>query len=171
MRFTKTLASATVAGVLGLAGVSVAGATSSGGSAQPSTTAAATASGASGTSGATGAKAGATARPGARKAARAVRRRRLRRAGALAAKTIGISPAELVQQLRAGKTIAEIASDHGVTAQTVISALQDAATAKIEAAKTADKITAERAARLETRAAKVIPKLVNNWHLRKPAAG
>jgi uncharacterized protein (DUF433 family) len=170
MRFTKTLASATVAGVLGLAGVSVAGATSGNGSAQPSPTAA-TASTASGTSGATGAKAGATARPGARKAARAVRRKRLRRAGALAAKTIGISPADLVQQLRAGKTIAEIATDHGVTAQTVISALQDAATAKIEAAKTANKITAERAARLETRAAKVIPKLVNNWHLRQPAAG
>lgn len=168
MRFTKTLASATVAAVLGLAGVSVAGATSGGGSAQPSTSADVTASG---SSGATGVKAGAAAKPGARKAARAVRRKRLRRAGALAAQTIGITPADLVKDLRAGKTIAEIATDHGVAPQTVISALQAAATAKIEAAKTANKITAVRATRLETRAAKVIPKLVNDWHLRKAAAG
>jgi uncharacterized protein (DUF433 family) len=167
MRFTKTLASATVAAVLGLAGVSVAGATSGGGSAPPSTTAAT----ASGASGATGAKAGAAAKPRAKKAARAARRRRLRRAGVLAAKTIGITPADLVKDLRAGKTIAEIATDHGVAPQAVISALETAATAKIEAAQAANKITAERAARLETRAGEVIPKLVNNWHLRRSAAG
>jgi hypothetical protein len=171
MRFTKTLASATVAAVLGLAGVSVAGATSGGGSAQPSTTAgngATAASGASGASGSTATKGGAAAKRGARKA---VRRRRLRRAGALAAKTIGITRADLVKELHAGKTIAEIATAHGVQPQTVISALEAAATAKIEAAKAANKITAERAARLQARVDKAIPKLVNDWHLRKPAAG
>lgn len=166
MRFTKTLASATVAAVLGLAGVSVAGATSGGGSAQPST---APAAGATAATGAPGAKAGAVAKPGAKKVGRAARRRRLRRAGALAAQTIGISRAELVKDLRAGQTIAEIATDHGVTPQAVIDALHAAATAKISAAQAANKITAERAAKLETRAAKVIPKLVNDWHLRSKA--
>jgi uncharacterized protein (DUF433 family) len=162
MRFTKTLASATVAAVLGLAGVSVAGATSGGGSPQPSSTAA---------TGAPGPKASTAATPGAKKAARAIRRRRVRRAAVLAAQTIGITPADLVKDLRAGQTIAEIATAHDVQPQVVITALENAATARIEAAKTANKITAERAARLETRAGKVIPKLVNNWHLHQTVAG
>jgi hypothetical protein len=155
MRFTKTLASATVAAVLGVVGVSVAGATSGGGSSQPATAATTTA---------------ATATAATKKAVPAsVRRRRLRRAAALAAKTIGITPADLVKELRAGKTIAAIATEHGVQPQAVIDALESAATAKIEAAKTAHKITAARATRLERRADRLIPKLVNDWHPRRPA--
>ena len=165
MRFTKTIASASVAAVLGLAGVSVAGATANGGSSQPATTSAA------GASGATGATAGAGAKPAVRKAARAVRRRRLRRAGKLAATTIGITPAELLKELRAGKTIATIATEHGVQPQAVVTALENAATAKIAAAQAANKITAERAAKLTTRFNRLIPKLVNNWHLRNAATG
>jgi uncharacterized protein (DUF433 family) len=163
MRFTKTIASASVAAVLGLAGVSVAGATSGTGASQPAASTVA--------SGASGAHTGARAEPAARKAARAVRRRRLRRAGALAAKTIGITPADLLKELRAGKTIAAIATEHGTQPLAVIDALEAAATAKIEAAKAAGKITTDRAAKLEARFAKVIPKLVNDWHLRTPAAG
>jgi uncharacterized protein (DUF433 family) len=174
MRFTKTIASASVAAVLGLAGVSVAGATANAGSAQPATTTAAAvtgATGASGATGATGAKAGGAVKPAARKAARAVRRRRLRQAGKLAATTIGITPAELLKELRAGKTIATIATDHSVQPQAVITALEQAAAAKIAAAEGANKITAARAAKLTTRFNRVIPNLVNNWHLRQAAAG
>jgi len=146
MRFTKTIASASVAAVLGVAGVSVAGAASSSGPSIPTTspTASATAT---------------------KKAVPPAVRRRLRRAGVkLAAKTIGITPADLVKELRAGKTIAAVATEHGVQPQAVIDALKAAATKRIEAAKAAGKITAERAARLEHWFDLAIPKFVNDWH-------
>jgi uncharacterized protein (DUF433 family) len=146
MRFTKTIASASVAAVLGVAGVSVAGAASSSGPSVPTTspTASATAT---------------------KKAVPPAVRRRLRRAGVkLAAKTIGITPADLVKELRAGKTIAAVATEHGVQPQTVIDALNAAATKRIEAAKAAGKITAERAARLQHWFDVAIPKFVNDWH-------
>ncbi len=156
MRFTTIIASASVAAVLGLAGVSVAGAASTSGStpsAPTSTTAAAT-------PGAAGAKAGAV-RPGA-----ALRRKIRRAAGAIVAKTIGITRPELRQELLAGKTIATIATEHGVQPQAVIDALKSAATTKIDAAEAAHKITPERAAKLKTRLDTAIPKLVNDWHPR-----
>ena len=169
MRFTKSLAFATVAAVLGATGVSVAGAVTSSGSPMPvvaSTTAAATPS-----SGLPTTATGAAAVPKKAKAARAkVRRRRLRHAAVMAAKTIGIPTADLVQELRTGKTVAEVATAHGVQPQAVIQALEAAATAKINAAEAAHKITPVRAARLEHRAVTLIPKLVNDWHLR-PHAG
>jgi uncharacterized protein (DUF433 family) len=146
MRFTKTIASASVAAVLGVAGVSVAGAASSSGPSIPTTspTASATAT---------------------KKAVPPAVRRRLRRAGVkLAAKTIGITPADLVKELRAGKTIAAVATEHGVQPQAVIDALKAAATKRIESAKAAGKITAERAARLEHWFDLAIPKFVNDWH-------
>jgi len=148
MRFTQTIASASVAAVLGVAGVSVAGAASSSGPSIPTTspTASATAT---------------------KKAVPPAVRRRLRRAGVkLAAKTIGITPADLVKELRAGKTIAEVATAHGVQPQAVVDALKAAATAKIQAALAAGKITAERAARLQHRFDVAIPKFVNDWHPR-----
>jgi uncharacterized protein (DUF433 family) len=149
MRFTKTIASASVAAVLGIAGVSVAGATSSSGSSAPT------------------AAPGVSATAATQKARPAIVRRRLRRAGVkLAAKTIGILPADLVKELRAGKTIAAVATAHGVQPQAVIDALKAAATAKIEAAKAAGKITTERAVRLQHRFDVAIPKFVNDWHPR-----
>lgn len=157
MRFTKTIASASVAAVIGLGGVSVAGATS--GASSQSPTAAVASPTAAGTSVAT------------KHARRAIRRHRLRQAGAIAATTMHITPAELLKELRTGKTIAQVATDNGSSPQAVIDALETAATKKIEAAKTAGKISAERAAKLEARFAKAIPKLVNNWHLRQAAAG
>ena len=148
MRFTKTLAFVSVAAVLGVAGVSVAGAASSSGP-SPATTSP---------------SASATAT---KKAVPASVRRRLRRAGVkLAAKTIGITPADLVKELRAGKTIAAVATAHGVQPQAVIDALKAAATKKIEAAQAAGKITAERAARLQHWFDLAIPKFVNDWHPR-----
>ena len=165
MRFTKTIASASVAAVLGLAGVSVAGAVSSAGStgAAPAATAVTSTTGSvpSGPS-ATGS---AAQTPAQRKAARQIRLRHLRRrAGVLAAQTIGIKPRVLAGELRGGKTIAQAATDHGVQPQTVINTLVSAANAKIDAALTANKISAERAAKLKVRFAQWIPNVVDNWH-------
>jgi hypothetical protein len=145
MRFTKTIASASVAAVLGLGGVSVAGAVSTPSSSKPA---------ASATQKVAVEKGGATA----------LRRRIRRRAALLAAKTIGIKPADLRQELLAGKTIAAIATEHGVQPQKVIDTLVDAANAKIAAAVSAHKITAERGAKLKVRIDNAIPKLVNDWH-------
>jgi hypothetical protein len=155
MRFTTIIASASVAAVLGLAGVSVAGAASNSGPAQSAPTA--TASVAPGA----GAAKAAAKKPGA-----ALRRRIRRGAGALVAKTIGVTRPELRQELAAGKTIATIATEHGVQPQAVIAALESAATTKIDAAQAANVITPERAAKLKTRLHTAIPKLVNTWHPR-----
>jgi hypothetical protein len=161
MRFTTTIASATVAAVLGVAGVSVAGATSSTGSSDPTASTVAA-------SNATTPKA--TTSP-AKKAKRATRRRHARRrAAALAAKTIGVTRAALVSELRSGKTIAAIATEHGVQPQAVIDALEAAGTAKIDAAQAANRITAARAAQLKLRLDRAVPRIVNTWHLRDKAA-
>ncbi|HEV7526628.1 MAG TPA: hypothetical protein VGP92_16795 [Acidimicrobiia bacterium] len=160
MRFTKTIATASVAAVLGLAGVSVAGATSTStstsGSAAPTTSA---------TNGA------ATPKAGAQNAAqRRARRLKIRRgAAAVITKTIHITRVQLRTELRAGKTIAAIATEHGVQPQAVIDALESAATTRIDAALAAHKITPERAARLKQRVATAVPKIVNSWHPRHAA--
>jgi hypothetical protein len=167
MRFTTTIASAAVAGVLGLAGVSIAGAAGTGSS--PASPAAASSTTTVAPPPAT-TKAPA-ADPG-RRAARAARRRHRRReAAVIAARTIKIEPRVLVRELRGGKTIAQVATEHGVRPQAVIDALEAAATARIAAAQAAHKITAERAARLEQRAAVVIPHIVDEWHPRPRPAG
>ena len=166
MRFTTTIASATVAAVLGVAGVSVAGATSGTGSPPPTASTATTAAVAA---------SNATTQPAAspaKKAKRALRRRHARRrAAAIAAKTIGITRADLVTELRSGKTIAAIATEHGVQPQAVIDAIEAAATAKIDAAQAADKITAARAAKLKLRLDTLVPRIVNTWHLHAKTAG
>src|SRR5690349_1149745 len=109
MRITTTIASAAVAGVLGLAGVSVAGAVAPGSS---------TPAPAAVTSTTNGNAPGVTKTPDARhgdRAGRAARRRHRRhRAAVIAAQTIGITPRELVQELRSGKTIAQVATEHHV---------------------------------------------------------
>ena len=152
MRFTKTIASASVAAVLGLAGVSVAGAVSNGSPAttgSPTTTATAPGN--------------ATTAPKVT-APKAAVRRLGRRAIVIAAKTIGIRPKDLAAGLRSGQTIAQIATDHGVQPQTVVDAIEQPAKAKIAAAEAAGKITADRAAKREQRLDKVVTAFVNDWH-------
>ena len=154
MRFTTIIASASVAAVMGLAGVSVAGAANSG-SAAPTVTTAAPQT-ATTTTGAT--------KAGAQKLGAALRRRIRRAAGGIVTKTIGITRPVLRQELKTGKTIATIATEHGVQPQTVVTALENAAKAKIEAAVAAHKITAARGQKLEARVDKLVPKIVDNWH-------
>jgi len=153
MRFTKTIATASVAAVLCLAGAA---------STTPTTK--------PGTSATAPAAKPDVNKPG--KVAAALRRRIRREAGVLAAKTIGINPADLRKELVSGKTIATIATDHDVSPQTVINTLVTAANKKIDAAVSAHKITAARGAKLEARVDKAIPKIVNDWHpkVKAPAA-
>jgi hypothetical protein len=163
MNIKQLLLTATTAAVLGTGGISIASAASgdSGSSTSGPTTTAAT--------------------PAPDSPARCVpqnqnRRHKLRRAarnGAkLAAETIGIDATELRSQLRAGKTIADVARAHSVDPQTVIDALVAAATERIQDATDAGKITAERAAAMTAKLPERIAKFVNEWHpkARKDAA-
>ena len=127
MKPTQLIAAAVTAAVLGTAGISIAGAASDGGSPPTGTLAIAGQDG--------------------KRASHPVRRA-LRHGLQLAAKTIGIEPKALAHELRAGKSIADVATEHGVDPNTVITALVDAATTKINAAKTAGKLTDEQATKL-----------------------
>jgi transposase-like protein len=130
MKPTQLIAAAVTAAVLGTAGVSIAGAASDGGSAPAPTQAIA-------------------GRDHPRLAPVAQHARRaLRRGLQLAAKTIGVDAKELRDELRAGKSIADVATEHGVDPNTVITALVDAATTKINTAKTNGKLTDEQATKL-----------------------
>jgi hypothetical protein len=167
MKLTTTIASATVAGVLGLAGVSVAGAAATG-SPQAAPTVPSTSTTVANAPGGTHTPA---ADPGARMKGAARRRHRRREITVIAARTIGIKPRALVQEIRAGKTIAQVAGEHGVQPQAVIDALEAAATKRIDAARDAGKITAERALRMQQRANVTIPSIVNEWHPRARRSG
>jgi hypothetical protein len=71
---------------------------------------------------------------------------------------LGITPDELTQQLRSGKSVAEIA---GPKTQSLIEMLTTKVDARIDAALAAKKIDADRAATLKTKAAAAIERLVN----------
>jgi hypothetical protein len=122
MKLSGILAICTTSAVLATAGVSVAGAASSPGSTGTSEPTAATAN---------------AHRPAARRAI----------AGGLkvAADAIGITRAQLATELKAGKSIAEVATAHDKTAQSVVDALVAAGTKRINAAKDEGKITGEQA--------------------------
>ena len=163
MKLRTFIATAATAAILASSGVAIAGATSN-----------------SGTSPAPTAVKSATECPEGAGQAHARRfrvRRHLRRlikgAAGVVTKTIGIDRKTLRQELRSGKTLAQIATDHNVKPQDVIDALVAAADKKIDAAVAKGRIPAERAAKIKERLPDRITNLVNNWHpkrLREHAA-
>ena len=79
----------------------------------------------------------------------------------IAATTIGISEQDLLKELKAGKTIAQVATAHNVTAQAVITAMDSAANAAIDKAAASGKIKPEKVAKAKEKALAAITKLVN----------
>jgi len=77
------------------------------------------------------------------------------------AKTIGVTPRDLVTGLKSGKSIAQIAQAKGVDPQTVITAIVTAGSTKVDAAVTAGKINAARAAKIKQRLPALAAKVVN----------
>jgi hypothetical protein len=103
------------------------------------------------------------ARPaGGKGAGRGIGREARREGASVAAATIGITTTELRTELRSGKTIAEVATAHGVSPQKVIDAMVADAEARLDAAVTAGRITAAQAATMKTRIAAQIADRVNN---------
>src|SRR4051794_1052388 len=100
---------------------------------------------------------------------RARRHRALRAAVKVSADTIGIPPGELVQDLRNGQSIAQVAEVHNVTTQSVIDALVNAGSARVDKAVAAGKITAERGDKIKARLPKLAERIVN--HVKQDAGG
>lgn len=78
----------------------------------------------------------------------------------VAAEYVGVAPRELVRELRAGRSLAQVAAAHGKTREGLKSALVDAVEARLDRALAAGRITAaqhaERLARVEQRVDRVI---------------
>ena len=90
-------------------------------------------------------------------------RRELRKDGLdLSAKTIGITPSELRTDLKAGNSIAGVATQHDVTPQTVVNALVSAADTKINQAASAHKLTSTQANKIEAWLPGRVTKIVNH---------
>jgi len=152
MKLRTALATATTAAVLATSGVALAGATTGSGSPASSNPPVAATAAAKET------------HPAIRHRVRVRIRRLLRGAAGVVTKAIGIDRPTLRQELRGGKTIADIANEHSVDPQTVVDALVAAATKRIDAAATAGRISSERAATIEQHLPDRITKLVNTWH-------
>ncbi|HEY5013211.1 MAG TPA: hypothetical protein VIK61_10980 [Acidimicrobiia bacterium] len=133
----KILATLVAATVIGAGGMAVASATSSPGSTPASSTAAKVTVGS-----AAGAKLRALA-------------------FATAAKTIGISPADLLAAMKGDHSIAEVATAHSVDPKTVVDAIVSTLDARIQQAATSGRITSAQAAHLEQVVATRAPKVVD----------
>ena len=91
----------------------------------------------------------------------------LRAAGRTAAATIGISPEQLRGQIRGGKTVAQVATDHGVDPTTVVNAIVTALTQQIDQKAAAGAIDANRAAQAEQKLPDVASRFVNETKPRR----
>ena len=78
----------------------------------------------------------------------------------VAASTIGVDAKDLVKELRTGKSIADVATEHGVAEQTVVDAIVTDLSSKIDQAATNGTITAERAATIEAKLPAKVTQLV-----------
>jgi urease alpha subunit len=143
MKLTKIIAAATTAAVLTTGAVTVAGA-------------------ASGDSGSKKPAATAEAKNHPKKAV--LRRLVGRRAAILAAKTIGITPKQLVEEVKGGKTVGQVASDHGSSPTAVINALVAAGNKAIDNQVAKHHISADRAAKIKAKLPEKVTNFVNNWH-------
>jgi hypothetical protein len=89
-------------------------------------------------------------------------RRELRRAGVdISAKTIGITPQALRSDLKAGNSVAGVATAHGVSSQTVVNALVTAADARVAKAVSAGKLSSTQANAVDAKIPAAATKLVN----------
>ena len=70
---------------------------------------------------------------------------------AISASTIGVTPQTLVAELKTGKSIAQVATEHHVDPSTVVTALSGAADAKVAQAVAQHEITRAQADRIDAR--------------------
>ncbi len=80
----------------------------------------------------------------------------------ISAKSIGVTPQDLVSELKSGKSIADVATEHGGSGQTVGSALVTAGDAAINQAVTKDRLSSAQAAKIEAALPGYVTTLVNH---------
>ena len=91
----------------------------------------------------------------------------IRAAGQTAASTIGISPDELRSEIRSGKTVAKVATDHGVDPNNVVNAIVAALTQEIDQKAAAGTIDANRAAQAKQKLPNAASRFVNETKARR----
>ncbi len=90
-------------------------------------------------------------------------RKELRKAGlTISAKAIGITPQALAADLKAGNSIAGVASQHDVNPQTVVTALVSAADARVDQAVNAGRLTSTQGSNIGSRLPTVVTKIVDH---------
>jgi hypothetical protein len=137
----KILATLVTAAVIGAGGMAVASAADSPKASTPSSTA--------------------TAKPDAAALKSTIGTKIRRFAFSTAATTIGVSPADLLKDMKGGHSIADVATAHKVDPQKVIDAIVTGADAKIQQAVTNGRISSAEGAKLEQFVATAAPKFVN----------
>jgi polyhydroxyalkanoate synthesis regulator phasin len=78
-----------------------------------------------------------------------------------AAQAIGITPDQLMQEHKAGKTLAQVAQAHGIDPQKVADAIVAKISADIDKAVADGKIPADRAAKMKAELTKRVPEMLN----------
>jgi hypothetical protein len=90
-------------------------------------------------------------------------RKELRKAGLdLSAKTIGVTTQTLRADLKAGNSVAGVATQHNVNPQTVVSAVVTAADNQINQAVTDHHLTSTQASKIEAKLPGLVTKVVNH---------
>lgn len=92
-------------------------------------------------------------------------RPRLRRAAKAfiqtAADTIGVQPKDLLSELKAGKSIADVATENGKSPQAVVDAIVAKINERVDKAVEDGKLSAEKAAEIKAKAPERVTKMVN----------
>jgi hypothetical protein len=78
------------------------------------------------------------------------------------AATIGVTRQDLVRELRSGKSIADVAGEHGVSVQNVVATLVDAADAQVRKAQSAHTLDSTQAAKIQATLPRRVTKLVDH---------
>ena len=90
-------------------------------------------------------------------------RREIAKAGVtISATTIGVTPQDLVAELKSGKSIADVAGEHSVSVQSVVTALDNAADARINQAVIDHKLSSTEANKIEAALPTALAKAVSH---------
>ena len=80
----------------------------------------------------------------------------------VAADTIGVQPSDLANELKSGKSVADVATAHKVDPQTVVQAIVEAGTKKVDEAVTNGKLTSAQGDKVKSHLSDAATKFVNH---------
>jgi hypothetical protein len=82
----------------------------------------------------------------------------------VAADTIGVKPVDLRADVKGGQSVADVATAKSVSVDTVVNAVVNDATAKIDQAVANGKLSQDRATKIEAKLPAIVTKAVNAHH-------